>query len=112
MIKRIGPKFHSKVSPSEESSDRIRQSSMGALDWSILEGRFSSSGSDFIPFGCEEVSDMRIVIKLAALIKMDILVFTRVTRGVLREEETKPFDGGSFGSSGITILHTGEVVSD
>ena len=43
---------------------------------------------------------------------MDILVLTSVPRGILREEEPEPLDGGSFGGPGITIFHTGEVVSN
>jgi hypothetical protein len=54
---------------------------------------------------------MRIVIKLSALIEMDILVLTSVPRGVLGEEESEPFDGGRLRGPSITIFHTGEVIS-
>ena len=111
VVEGVGPELDSKVGASKEGSNGIREGSVSSLDRAILERGFSSSGSDFVSLGCEEISDSRIVIKLSALIKMDILVLTSVPGGVLRKEEPEPFNGGSFGGTSITIFHTREVIS-
>ena len=80
MVEGIRPELDSKISSSEESSNRIGEGSVSALNRSILERSFSTSGSYFIAFGREEVSNGRVVIKLSALIKMDILVLASLAR--------------------------------
>jgi hypothetical protein len=84
---------------------------VGALNRAILERSFGSSGSDFISLGCEEISNNRVVVKLAALIKMDVLVLASVPGGILGEEESEPFDGRGLRGPSVTIFHTGEVIS-
>ena len=68
MVECIGPEFDRKIGASEEGSNRIGQGPVSSLDRAILERCFSSSGSDFVSLGCEEVSNIRVVVKLAALI--------------------------------------------
>ena len=83
MIEGICPELDSKVGSGEESSNRIREGSVGALNRAILERSLSASGSDFIAFGCEEIPNVRVIIELAALIKMDIFSFASVAGGIL-----------------------------
>ena len=81
MVKCIGPKFDSKVCTREEGSNRIREGPVSSLDRSILERSFSSSGSDLITFGGEEILNCWIVIEFPALIHVNILVLAGVARG-------------------------------
>jgi hypothetical protein len=68
MVECVWPELDGKVGSSEESPNRIREGSVSALNRSILERSFSTSGSDFVPLGGEEVSDNRVVVKLASLV--------------------------------------------
>ena len=78
MIKCIRPELNCEVSTSEEGSNGIREGLVSAFNRSILEGCLGASGADFIAFGCEEVPNVRVIIELAALIKMDVLVLASV----------------------------------
>ena len=78
MVECIGSEFHSKISSSEEGSNRIGQGPVSSLDRAIFERSLSTSGSDFIPFGYSELSNAGVVIKLSSLIKMDILVLASI----------------------------------
>ena len=65
-----------------------------------------------VAFSGKKVAHSGVVIEFTTLIHVDIFIRTGISRGVLREEISKPFNWGSFGSPGITILHASEVVSD
>ena len=110
MVKCIGSEFYRKVGTSEEGSNRIREGSVSSLNRSILERGFSTSRANCITFGGEEVLDRWVVVEFAALVQVDILMLAVNSRGVLREEVSKPFNGRCFGSLCITILHTGEMI--
>ena len=60
----------------------------------------------------EQVSNLWVVVELATLVHMDIFIRAGISRGVLREEVSKPLHRRGLGSPGITILHTCEVISD
>ena len=61
VVECVGPELDSKVGASEEGSNGIREGSVSSLDRAILERGFSSSGSDFVSLGCEEVSNIRLL---------------------------------------------------
>ena len=83
MVECIGPELDHKVGASEEGSDRIGQGPVSSLYRAILERSFIASGSDFISLGGEEISNIRVVIQFSTLVKVDILVLTSITGGIL-----------------------------
>ena len=112
MVESIGPELGSKVCANKEGSNRIREGSVSSLDRAILERSLSTSRSDFIPFGSKEVLNLWIVIEFSLLIHVNIFVPAVLSRGILREEKSKPFYRRGFGSSSVTIFHTSEVIGD
>ena len=85
---------------------------MGAFNLSILVRGIGACRVNSIMELRKEVTDFGVSEQFTTLIHVDIFIRTGSSRGVLREEISKPFNRGSFGSPGITILHASEVISD
>ena len=83
MVEAIGPELDSEIGSCKEGSNRIGQGPVSAFNRAILERSFGASGSNFVTFESEEVSDIVIVVEFAALVQVYILVLAGFARAVL-----------------------------
>ena len=75
MVKKcIGSELDTKVDTNQQGRDMITNNLVSAFDWAILMRGISPSRMDFILMIGEDVDNIRIRIKLTALVHEDIFV--------------------------------------
>jgi len=109
-VKGIRPELDVQVGTKKHGMDGIGNSEMSPFNRSILVGSISTSRADIITKVMEETDNLRVPVKLTALVKDNI--FASAGRGMCCKEVAQPVDGGGLGDSGITMVHPSEVVSD
>lgn len=111
MVEGIWPERHAKIGTGKESANSICNREMTAFDRSILMGGMGASGIDGVTKFSKEVTNLRIGVELAALVKMDI-VFVRTVGGMRLEKTAEPGQRSSLGDASVTELEPGKVIRD
>ena len=110
MVKSVGPKTGVEIGTGEESANGIGDDEVTAFDRTILMGGVGAGGAEFIAELGEEGAHLRIGIKLATLIKMNVFIRTGGT--AFAKEGTEPINRGSLRDTSSSHLEPGEVVRD
>jgi len=108
MVEGVWPETSIEIGTEEHGTDGIGNCLVTPFDRTILVRCVSTSWSNIIPMPSKQGNDLRVVVELTTLIKVD--VFSRAPWGMLLKKMVKPMDRGAFGDTSVTMLGSSEVI--
>jgi hypothetical protein len=112
VLESVGPEFGGKTGATQESTEGITNSTVGALAGTILMRGVGSSRLDGVASLLKQGNNIMALPKVAALVEAHILVGDIGREAMLSQPTIEEVDRGAFVAEGFTVEGTTMMVND